>query len=126
MRILIIEDEREVANVLADALRADGHTPRVARSGPQALRDIAAEPPDAVFLDVRLPGQSGIDVLREIRRLHPTLQVVIMSGQASEAELQEARRLGVTDVIEKPWALKYLGQALRTVKGGRGAPRTAR
>ena len=112
MRILIIEDEPEVAGALAQVLAREGHSPTVAHTGPEGLDRIAAEAPQAVFLDVRLPGPTGIDVLRQIRARDPALPVVILTGHASSEEVEEAWRLGVTDVLEKPWALKYLDEAL--------------
>ena len=112
MRILIIEDEPEVAKTLADVLARDGHLATVASSGPEGLERIAADPPQAVFLDVRLPGPDGVEVLRQIREHDPELPVVVLTGNASEEQIREAWDLGVTDVLEKPWALKSLGEAL--------------
>jgi two-component system response regulator AtoC len=62
-------------------------------------------------------------VLRKIRERDPALPVVILTGYATREELAEARRLGVTDVLRKPWPLKYLDQALAELRGGRPAPR---
>lgn len=123
MRILIIEDEPEVASALAEVLAFEGHSPSVARTGTEGLDRIAADDPQAVFLDVKLPGPSGVDVLRKIRERDPALPVVILTGYATREELAEARRLGVTDVLRKPWPLKYLDQALADLRGGRPAPR---
>ena len=112
MRILIIEDEPEVASALAEVLAFEGHTPTVARTGAEGLELIATESPQAVFLDVKLPGTSGVEVLRQIRQRDPALPVVILTGHANRQELAEARELGVTDVLRKPWALNHLDEAL--------------
>jgi DNA-binding response OmpR family regulator len=112
MRILIIDDERAVAHALADALRLEGHVPAVAHSLSESLAAIDAETPEAVFLDLVMPGLSGVDVLRRIREHHPALPVVVVTGQTEPIELDELRELGVTDIVEKPWALKQLGEAL--------------
>jgi len=112
MRILIVDDEWEVACTLALALEEGGHTASLARSGAEALDRLPDESPDAVFLDVRMPGLSGVDTLREIRRRHPTLPVVLMTGNATRDDVEAAQELGVTDVVEKPWALKGLEGAL--------------
>jgi DNA-binding response OmpR family regulator len=116
MRILIIDDDPQVGNLLAEVLRARGHTPAVARSGAEGLAAIAAEPPDAVFLDMVMPGISGLDVLREIRRTHRDLPVLVLTGRATDEQLEEARRLGFTDVVEKPWALTNLDAALESLE----------
>ncbi len=113
MRILIIDDEPLVADVMAEALRLEDHDVVVASSGEEGLRVIAQKPPDAVFLDIVMPGMDGIEVLRAIRERHPELPVIILSGWVSQSQLEEARRLGVTEVISKPVPLKNLARALR-------------
>jgi CheY-like chemotaxis protein len=112
MKILIIEDEPEVASLLAEVLEGAGHTPTVAGTGPEGLDRLTAESPEAVLLDVRLPGPDGLAVLREIRERNPVLPVVILTGHASQEQVAEAWQLGVTDVLRKPWGLTYLREAL--------------
>lgn len=112
MRILVIDDEAVVAGVIAEALRDDGNEVVVAHGGEDGLRAIEQSAPDAVFLDVLMPGMDGIEVLRRIRAKYPDLPVIILSGWASKSQLDEARRLRVTDVLEKPVALRTLSSAL--------------
>lgn len=112
MRILIIEDEPEVASALAEVLTMEGHSASVARTGLEGLDRIAADAPQAVFLDVKLPGTDGVEVLRRIRQQDPALPVVILTGHATREDLAAARKLGVTDVLRKPWALNHLDEAL--------------
>ena len=113
MRILVIDDEPLVADVMAEALRLEDHDVVVASSGEEGLRVIAQKPPDAVFLDIVMPGMDGIEVLRAIREGHPELPVIILSGWVSQSQPEEARRLGATDVISKPVPLENLTRALR-------------
>ena len=113
MRLLVIDDEPLVADVVAEALRLEGHDVVVAGSGKEGLRLIVQSPPDAVFLDIVMPGMDGIEVLRAIREWHLRLPVLILSGWMSEGQLEEARRLGVTEVISKPVPLQNLTRALR-------------
>jgi CheY-like chemotaxis protein len=113
VRILVIDDEPLVADVVAEALRLEDHDVVVACSGEEGLRIIAENPPDAVFLDIIMPGMDGIEVLRAIREWHLRLPVIILSGWVSQSQLEEARRLGVTEVISKPVPLKNLTRALR-------------
>jgi DNA-binding response OmpR family regulator len=112
MRILIVDDEPAVADALADAVRLQGHNPAVARSGLEGLAAIEAEAPEALFLDLVMPGLSGVDLLREIRERHPELPIIVVTGRANNLDLTEIRELGVTDIVEKPWALKVLDEAL--------------
>jgi DNA-binding response OmpR family regulator len=115
MHIVIIEDEVAVGDTLAEAVRDQGHTAAVGRSGSEGLALLAEKPPDAVFLDLVMPGCSGVELLKEIRRGNPELPIVVVTGWAGPADLDEVRRLGVTDIVEKPWALKYVDEALRTL-----------
>jgi CheY-like chemotaxis protein len=119
MRILIIEDEPEVAEVVGAALTHQGHQTTLALAGTDGLERIVADRPDVVFLDIVMPGLSGVGVLREIRRRVPDLPVIVLSGRADSQDLDEARRLGVTAVILKPWTLHQLDEALRTLDMGR-------
>ena len=115
MHIVIIDDEDAVAETLADAVRGQGHTVVVGRSGTEALALLAEKTPDAVFVDLIMPGLSGVDLVREIRRDNPDLPIVVVTGWAGPQDLDEVRRLGVTDIVEKPWALKYVDEALKSL-----------
>ncbi len=117
MKILIVDDEIEVASLLARAVESQGHQATVAHDGELALALLTHFSPDGVFLDVRLPEMSGIDVLRRIRALYPELPVVLITGHALPSEIDEARRLNVTDVIEKLHVVKHLSEALGRLKG---------
>lgn len=116
MRILIVEDAVHVAKLLAESVRLQGHEAVVASSGREGLSLLQQKPPDAVFLDIVMPGMSGIDVLRHIRETHPTLPVIVITGSASLEDIDEVRRLGVTEIIEKPFALKQLDEALGSLQ----------
>jgi len=112
VRILVIDDEPLVAGVMAEALQSEGNDVIVAGSGQEGLRAIEDSLPDAVFLDIVMPGLDGIATLRRIREKAPDLPVIILTGGASESQLDEARTLGVTEIIWKPVALKNLTRAL--------------
>ena len=112
MRILIVDDEVNVANLLAESVKVQGHEAVVAVSGAEGLTLLQEKPPDAVFLDIVMPEMSGIEVLRQIRVTHPALPVIVITGIASPKQIEEVRRLGVTEVIEKPFVLRHLEEAL--------------
>jgi two-component system response regulator MprA len=116
MKILIVEDEEYVAGLLADAVRLQGHDAAVAVNGQQALAFLEKDRPDVVFLDIVMPAPNGIEVLRRIRERWQELPVVIISGGASEEQIREAERLGVTDCVEKPLMLNQLTQAMIALK----------
>ena len=116
MHIVIIDDEPAVAETLADAVRGQGHTAAIGHSGSEGLALLAEKRPDAVFVDLVMPGLSGVELVKEIRRNHPELPIVVVTGWAGPQDLDEVRRLGVTDIVEKPWALKYVDEALRNLR----------
>lgn len=112
MRILVIDDEPAVSSLIAEALQRDGNDVVVAGSGEEGLAALDQTRPDAVILDIVMPGMDGIEVLRRIRRDDSGLPVVIMSGWATDERIDAARKLGVTDVVPKPIALKNLTRAV--------------
>lgn len=115
MKLLLVEDDVRVAQVLAEAFAAAGHETSIRYTGEDALAYLTRERPDAVVLDVRLPAMNGVAVLRQIRSTDPGLPVIIMTGLATPGEIAEARRLGVTEIIEKPEVLKRFSEALARV-----------
>ena len=112
MRILIVDDEIHVATVLAESVRAQGHEVIVAGSGEEGLALLDQTHPHAVFLDLVMPEMSGLEVLRRIRQSHPALPVVVITGHASSAQIEEAKRLGAADCVAKPFVLNQLNRAL--------------
>ncbi len=122
MKLLLIEDDVRVAWVLAEAFGAEGHETTIRYSGEDGLAYLARERPDAVVLDVRLPAIDGVGVLRQIRATDQGLPVIIMTGLATLGEIAEARRLGVTEIIEKPDVLKHFSEALARIASRREDP----
>jgi DNA-binding NtrC family response regulator len=102
--------------VLAEAFASDGHETAIRHTGEAGLAYLAREHVDAVVLDIRLPVLNGVAVLRQVRSTDPTLPVIIMTGFATPGEIAEVRRLGVTEIIEKPEVLKHFGEALARIE----------
>ncbi len=115
MKLLLIEDDEHVAQVLADAFASQGHATAIRYTGEEGLAYLTRERPDAVVLDVRLPRLNGVAVLRQIRATDPALPVIIMTGLATPGEIAEARRLGVAEIIEKPQVLRHFSEALARI-----------
>jgi len=112
MNILIVDDEPEVAEVLAKSLNRQGHRTTVVHSGADALKAVNGAAPDAMFLDISMPGMNGLDVLSQLRKTKPSLAVVVITGHATPDEIDEVKRLGAVDVIPKPAALTHYHQAI--------------
>jgi len=112
MEIMIVDDEPQVAEVLATSLKRQGHTTTVVHSGQDALDRLKVAPCDAMFLDVSMPGMNGLDVMAEVRRLRPSLAVVVITGHATPEEIEDVKKLGAVDVIQKPSALTHYHKAI--------------
>lgn len=119
MRILVIEDQPAVAEVIADGLLEAGHQVMIALGGQEGLDILDRTRPDAVFLDLVMPDLDGVEVLRRIRARDATLPVVVISGWGSDEAIRQARALGVTEVLRKPDAVKNLASALSGIPPSR-------
>jgi DNA-binding response OmpR family regulator len=101
-RVLIIDDEAALRQTLTRILRNSGCEVTAAADGPEALRQLARAAFDLAYLDVRLPGMDGFQVLREIHRLYPALPVVLLTAYGTFNSAVEALRLGAVDYLLKP------------------------
>lgn|SRR5574341_783311 len=112
MRVLIVEDEQAVGEVFRDFLEGLGHQPIVATTAEAALEKLATESPDAILLDVRLPGMSGVDFLSLPPVRESGVPIVAVSGVATESQAVECLRRGALDFIRKPVQLERLSTVL--------------
>ncbi len=112
MRVLVVEDEPDVGGVFCDFLLELGHQPLVARSAEAALGQLQAERPDAIILDINLPGMNGLDFLRSRPIRESGVPIVAVSGVATEHQARECLRLGALDFVGKPVPLERLSEVL--------------
>ena len=103
--ILIIDDEPGIRTVLRDILEDEGYSVIDAEDGIQGLAELAANPVDAVFLDVWLPNMGGMDVLKKMREQYPDVEVIMISGHANISLAVQATKMGAFDFLEKPLSL---------------------
>ncbi|GAJ14331.1 unnamed protein product, partial [marine sediment metagenome] len=106
--MLIVEDERVLAEVLADNLREEGLEVAVARDGESALQLWQSSQPDLVILDVMLPRLSGLDVCRRMRTAGDRTPVLFLSAKGQPEERVEGLRVGGDDYMGKPFHLPEL------------------
>lgn len=118
INILLIDDEEAFVTTLQERLEMRGFSPRVATDGMTGLEMIAADPPDVVVLDLRMPGLSGVEVLRRIRKGWPCLPVIMLSGHGSDQDFETCLSLGAALYHKKPLDIDVLLESIRTVTQG--------
>jgi len=112
MRVLVVEDEQDVGDVFLDYLLELGHQPLLVRTAEAALGKLVTERPDAIIVDLNLPGMSGIDFLQLQRVRELGVPVVAVSGVATESQARECLRLGAVDFVGKPLPFERLKEVL--------------
>jgi DNA-binding NtrC family response regulator len=113
-RILIVDDERRILQLLGDCFKHD-YTVETAMNGGEALAIIQRQRPDIVLLDIMLPGVSGIHLLKEIKRIDPTIAVIMVTGSDNVALEAEAVESGAVNVVRKPFDLQYLDRLVADI-----------
>jgi two-component system KDP operon response regulator KdpE len=111
-RVLVVDDEPQILRALETTLRAAGYDVETAETGESALTKAAVHPPDAVILDLVLPGKSGADVCRELREWSQA-PVLILSAVGEEREKVAALDAGADDYVTKPFGVDELLARLR-------------
>jgi DNA-binding NtrC family response regulator len=107
-KILVVDDEPALLALLEDALGSWGYQVRHARTGAAALEMLRSELFDAALIDIRMPGMTGLDLLREIKRHDTSAEVVMMTGYPAISSAIEALREGAYDYLSKPLVLEEL------------------
>jgi CheY-like chemotaxis protein len=112
MRVLIVEDEGPVGEVFVHYLDQLGHQPSLVRSAEAALARLTTDAPDAILLDVRLPGISGLEFLQLPLVRASGIPIVVVSGISTEDEARQCLRLGAVDFMAKPVPLARFREVL--------------
>jgi two-component system phosphate regulon response regulator PhoB len=109
-RILVIEDEQDLASLLEYNLKSDGHEPDLARTGAAGVQRVKAFKPDLVLLDLMLPDVSGAEVCRLIRELPESkrLPIIMVTARGEETDRVRGLELGADDYVVKPFSVKEL------------------
>lgn len=123
-RLLVIDDDRELCDLVREYLEGDGFEVEMRFDGDAGLARILADPPDLVVLDVMLPGKNGFDVLREVRA-RSSLPVVMLTARGEDIDRIVGLELGADDYLGKPFNPRELAARVRAVLrragGGEGS-----
>jgi DNA-binding response OmpR family regulator len=113
-RIVVVDDDATVADVVGRYLLRDGHQVECVSDGYEALRRVAAEPPDLVVLDLMLPGIDGLEVCRRLRARWP-IPVVMLTALGEETDRVVGFETGADDYVTKPFSPRELALRVRSV-----------
>ena len=122
LHCLVVDDEEEVGEVVADILTTAGHTAVTARSGQEGVDRLGAERFDVVFTDLAMPGMTGWQVARAVKDRAPEVPVVMMSGFGVEVAPEDLPARGVDLVLAKPLQIQDILRALASIRSGTGRP----
>jgi CheY-like chemotaxis protein len=115
VKILVIDDDAQDRDLISAVLEERGYEVMLAESGRTGLAVCHRQRIDAVVLDLRMPEMDGRSVLQQLRTLHPSLPVVVFSGEGTEAVELDVLDRGATAFIQKAFSLEHLGLALQEV-----------
>ncbi|WP_312496161.1 response regulator transcription factor [Anaerosporobacter sp.] len=115
MRILIVEDEIDLCDSIAEGLQIDGYAVDTCNDGKAAYVLITTEIYDLIVLDLNLPGMDGIDILKEVRKTHKDIKVLILSARSSIADKVLGLDVGANDYLAKPFAFEELEARIRSL-----------
>jgi len=115
MKILLVEDERQVASFVTRALQENSYTVDLAETGEKAIELARQTPYDSILLDVRLPGVSGLEVCRELREAHIDTPILMLTARSLVEQRVEGLDAGADDYLTKPFAVAELLARVRAL-----------
>src|SRR3954451_2945470 len=114
-RVLLVEDDQDIAEPLARALGREGYEVGSAGGGRGALQTVLDAPPDLIILDIGLPGMNGLDVCRHVREARPQVPILMLTARDGELETVAGLDAGADDYVTKPFRLSELLARVRAM-----------
>ena len=116
-KILLIDDEEEFISTLAERLEIRGYTCKTAEDGESGLRMIEEQNFDITVIDLMMPGISGLDTLRQIKKMSHDLPVILLTGHGSTKDGMEGMSIGASDFLMKPIDINILLEKINIALG---------
>jgi two-component system NtrC family response regulator len=110
--ILVVDDEPDIVLILSEFLKKEGFRVYTAHTGEQAIEKVKEFPVDLVLLDLAMPQMDGVQVLKELKKIKPKIEVMIVTAYRDAEKVVETFRLGAFDCLFKPFDLKYLRKSI--------------
>ena len=118
-KVLIVDDEKDFLDIIAERIRARGMDASTATSAEDALNMVEEESYDVVIMDFMMPALDGFKAIKLMKAKRPEVQIILLTGNVPDEKRIEARALGALDVIEKPPDLNDLIQKIKKAKKAR-------
>lgn len=115
-KVLLVDDEVEFGSALAERLRLRDYDARAVSQPEDALTIIRSDPPDIVLLDFRMPGMDGIEVLKVIKQINPSIEVIMLTGHGDTYNVEETMKSGAFEYIMKPIDIGALIEKINAAK----------
>jgi CheY-like chemotaxis protein/cytidylate kinase len=112
-KVLLVDDEREFVQTLSERLQVRDVGSAVAYDGESALSMVAEDEPEVMILDLKMPGIDGMEVLRRVKKTHPKIEVIILTGHGNEADRKICMELGAFAYLQKPVNINELSEVLQ-------------
>jgi DNA-binding response OmpR family regulator len=112
-KVLLVDDEREFVQTLSERLMMRDMGSAVVYDGESALNLVREDEPEVMILDLKMPGIDGIEVLRRVKKEHPLVEVIILTGHGSEKDRETCMELGAFAYLHKPVDIEVLSQTLK-------------
>lgn len=112
-KVLLVDDEEEYVLTLSERLQTRNFDSDVVHDGEQALSFVDADEPEVMVLDLRMPGMDGMEVLRRVKRDHPDIEVIIVTGHGTDQDKRMAKELGAFAYLKKPVNIDVLAKTMK-------------
>lgn len=116
MKVLLVDDEKEFAETLAERMKLRGTDVSVCTSSSDVLKMVEETVYDVVVLDLKMPGMDGIEVLSALKEKFPEIQIILLTGHATLDKSMEALKLGAFDFLEKPVDIGVLSESIKDAR----------
>ena len=113
-KILIVDDEKDAADMLARRFSSQDYEVETAHSGETAIEKVKEIRPHIMLLDIQMPGMDGIEALKQAREADPSLGIIMVTGNPEEEVARNAMHLGAHDFVTKPIDFNYLNLSVST------------
>lgn len=114
-KLLVVDDDLHLRLMIEAILESEGYSVVLAKSGPEALAIMKEEQPSLALLDYMMPGMSGLDVLKEMKKSHGQTKVIMVTGHGNEKLSIEMLKSGASDYIQKPFTMDQLLSSVKRV-----------